>query len=373
MITSLDNIPANIRHNLRLIMEHFEERISITQFAQEYFAVSHQTVRSWLDEGGCSIPPVDRIVSMRNALAEKAPEHPLRDFTLEQFYNEKMVTSAEKAHYASIAVEYRNLLGNYILYCYNPFSTNAAPEETLHRPLRYFVVSVFARYDAHGMLVDGEPGIIATPFESKQNAIAFLAQLNERSSENFYKTEFEAIDELYNNALIEYDECRDYYKGELRFLKDDFFMAFLDNVILHVKDCITLCLKRPGDREESYIGGQGLMTSITRYPVAQEAILSRNVLDLCDEPIARFLDVDFEIPDLENELHDAVRAFRGMTDKLSALDLPDEDANGILVHRIIKLYDAALRQVSFSHFSLDASGEEYSQIQSMLVRHADKK
>ena len=371
MYNELNDIPSCVSYNLKLIQSHFEENMSVTQFAEDYFGgVSHQTLRTWQDENNKTIPPIDRIILMRNNLGLYAPYHPLKNFSLEAFYTERLVTQDEKGHFASISEEYRNLLGNYILYCYDPYTVTGSPEQTMKRALRYFVISVYARYgEDDELLIDGEPGVLAASFANEEDAAEFLAQLNETSPDNFDREESYSIISQY----MVYDMKRTYFAGDLRPLRNNNFVLTLESTVSNTRstgELVTFCFQA-AEPLMPFWGSQGLLTAISHYPVAEEAILSRVKLNAGTEPIARFLDVDFAIPDLKNELLDAVVEFRAMADKLDALGLPSEDSNGILVQRIIKIYDTALRQVSFSHLRLDATGEEYGQIQAMILRAKD--
>ncbi len=363
MASTLDVAPYSSR-NLKTLREAADPPLSIALFAEEA-GVSHQTLRTW--EAGAAIPPVDRILTLRENLQRNHPSHPLCGFSLDQFYS--TVMAVEKEQHYEVAEDYRSILGNYLMYCYDTAHVDRAPEASLHRPLRYIVLSVLARYDANGIL-SPRPAVYAAPFKEKEKALAFYSRANAFSALADLRDQYDEVDLLFHDTFLG-ENLKDLYTGEVHLLKDDYFNITLENE--PKLDHVTLYLVRPSNREAEYIGGLGLMSSISRgaksCPVAQEVIVARGAIERSDERIAKYLDVDFAIPDLENELSDAVVSYREMRDKLVGAGIGDEDTDGILIHRIMKLYKNALSQISFSHFRLDAAGEEYQTIYHMLRNH----
>ncbi len=350
--------------NLKTIREAIEPSVSIAVFAEEA-GVSHQTLRSW--ESGSAVPPVDRILTLRENLCRLHPSHPLRNFSLDQFYS--TVMAVDKEQYYEVAEDHKNILGNYFMYAYDTAHTDLSPEASLARPLRYIVLSVLPRYDADGILAS-RPAVYAAPFKEKEKALAFYAKLKSFEALQDLREQYRSSDMLFHDTFLG-ENLKNLYLGEVHLLKDDYFAITLENE--PNLDHVTLYLVRPNNRESVYIGGLGLMASISRgsrsCPTAQEVIVARGIIERSDERIAGYLDVDFEIPDLENELSDAVVSYREMRDKLTGAGLKDEDTDGILVHRIMKLYKKALSELAFSHFRLDAANEEYQNIYHMLRNH----
>lgn len=352
--------------NLKIIREAIDPPVSIAAFAEEA-GVSHQTLRTW--ESGSAVPPVDRILTLKESLLRFHPNHPLRNFTLDDFYS--TVMAADKEQYYEVAEDHKNILGNYFMYAYDTASIDPSPDASLGRPLRYIILSVLPRYGADGILASS-PAVYAAPFKEKERALAFYKQLKSFEELHDLREEYQKSDMLYHDTFLG-ENLKNLYTGEVHLLKDNYFAITLENE--PGLDHVTLYLVRPNNRESLYIGGLGLMASISRgrvsCPTAQEVIVSRGVLERSDERIAKYLDVDFEIPDLENELLDAVASYREMRERLSAAGLKDEDTDGILVHRVMKLYKKALSEVAFSHFRLDAANEEYQNIYHMLRNHIE--
>lgn len=309
------------------------------------------------------LPSYAEVVHLKQVLAASRTGRRFSDFDIDSFYTKEIDFSGMKE---SVGSAYFDLFtGSYIGYFYDFSEVRVNTLEPSRLKMRYIVFHVYKKMSITGPT---ELCLYAVPFKRLPEAVSFKDRLDCVTAASDVQTEEGDLQDFFDES----PEIRpnDLYTGKLTFFNDNRFKITMSNSSNQDEASILLLLPSVTD---SYIGGLGVMNSITRgiskHPIAQKIIISRSTLRFDEGGFGDHLRIQTSNIPIDAEIPEIIQTYNAL-EGLGRVGLSDADRYHFLAYRLKALVDTYNEQLNLAGFQI--TEEEDNKVFHLLKHFSDR-